>query len=105
MPDMPTNTPPRLSLALALSLAATAAWAQSATPAASAQPAPTRAAADTLGVGLLVTSEWRPYRGVGNVTQAFPVLQYENAWLDIWGPVADLKLHDEGPLLAVLRAR
>lgn len=96
------NHPHRLTLALALSLAATGAWAQSAAPAASSAPP---AATDSLGAGLLVTTEWRPYRGVGSEAQVFPVLQYENAWIDIWGPVIDLKLHDEGPLLAVLRAR
>lgn len=112
MPDMPTHTLPRptlaLTLALALGLAATGAWAQNTAPAAStasAPPAATQPASNGFGTGLLVTSEWRPYRGVGNVTQVFPVLQYENAWIDIWGPVIDLKLHDEGPLLAVLRAR
>lgn len=96
---MPTTTLPRLALSIALYLTAAGAWAQGATPTAQPQTDP------IWGAGLLVSSEIRPYRGVGTETQLFPVLQYENAWIDIWGPVIDLKLRDEGPLLLVLRAR
>lgn len=95
---MPRTPISFLAIASLLALSVGPASAQSATPAA----AP---AGDIFGAGVLVTSEWRPYRGVSNVTSAFPLIQYENTWLDIWGPVADLKLHDEGPWLAVLRAR
>ncbi|MBL8371335.1 MAG: MipA/OmpV family protein [Burkholderiaceae bacterium] len=71
-----------------------------------AQPAPaTPPGESTVSVGLMTTSEWRPYRGVGNTTSLFPLLQYENAWLDIWGPGADIKLKDDGPLAVMLRAR
>jgi outer membrane scaffolding protein for murein synthesis (MipA/OmpV family) len=90
---------PLLGALLGLTLACGPAMAQTATP------APAKPQADTMGLGFLAVSEWRAYKGVGNATSLFPVLQYENAWLDIWGPVADIKLHDEGPLLAVLRAR
>lgn len=86
--------------ALLLALAGGQAMAQT-SAAAPAQPT-----TDSLGAGFLVTSEWRPYKGVGNATSIFPVLQYENAWLDIWGPVADVKLKDDGgPLVVLLRAR
>lgn len=90
---------PILGALLLLTLAGGSATAQTA-----AAP-PAKPKEGTLGVGLLTISEWRAYKGVGNTTSLFPVLQYENAWIDIWGPVIDLKLHDEGPLLAVLRAR
>lgn len=96
---MPTTTLPRTVLSIALSLAAAGAWAQGGAPAAPQK------SESVWGAGLLVSSEIRPYRGVGSETQVFPVLQYENAWIDIWGPVIDLKLHDEGSLLFVLRAR
>lgn len=90
---------PPLALSIALSLATAGAWAQS--PAA----APAAPEAATWGAGLLVSAEVLPYRGVGNELRVLPVLQFENSWLRVFGPVLDLKLHDDATTSFALRAR
>jgi MipA family protein len=58
-----------------------------------------------LGLGLAIGAIERPYLGIGSETIALPILIYENRWLSIAGPVVDLKLPIQSPLLFRLRAR
>lgn len=92
---------PRCALSMALSLATVGAWAQSTAPA----PAAPKAATATWGAGLLVSAEVLPYRGVGSELRVLPVLQFENSWLRVFGPVIDLKLHDAESSNLALRLR
>ncbi|MGS5085021.1 MipA/OmpV family protein [Hydrogenophaga sp. A37] len=107
---MPKPAPPRtllsLALTLALSLATAAAWAQTPAPVpAEAPPATPEGASATWGAGLLVSAEVLPYRGAGHQLRALPVLQFENNWLRVFGPVLDLKLHDAENRNLALRLR
>lgn len=98
---MPISALPRCALSMALSLATVGAWAQSTAPA----PAAPEAATATWGAGLLLSAEVSPYRGVGSERRVLPVLQFENPWLRVFGPVIDLKLHDAATTNFALRAR
>jgi MipA family protein len=107
---MPKPALPRktlsVALTLALSLSTAAAWAQTAAPApAAAAPAAPEAASATWGAGLLLSAEVQPYRGVGSQLRVLPVLQFENPWVRVFGPVIDLKLHDAESSNLALRLR
>lgn len=98
---MTMPAPHRLALSIALILAATGAWAQATPPAAAAPAAPD----STWGAGLLLSAEVSPYQGVGNELRVLPVLQFENAWVRVFGPLIDLKLHDAADTQLALRLR
>lgn len=57
------------------------------------------------GLGLGVGVERKPYRGMDNDTQAFPLLFYENKWVSLMGSRLDIKLPSAGPVSFGLRAR
>lgn len=84
--------PTRLSLCTAALLGAGAALAQPATESA-------------WGVGLGVNLKQKAYSGMGTSTTVIPLLSYENRWVRVAGPVLDLKLPAQGPLVMALRAR
>jgi len=106
-----------VSLSLALSGACAFAWADTpsgaatapvATPAAApaaAAPAAPAAARSGWGLGLLVSTTLRPYRDVDAQVRVLPALQYENAWVRVFGPMVDLKVPKVGPVDLVLRAQ
>lgn len=74
------------------------AWAQVAQDASSE-------ASSQWGVGIGVAMERKPYRDFDNKTQAMPMLTYENKWVSVALPGADLKLTSAGPVSLRLRAR
>lgn len=84
------------SSALALTLATTTAHADE-------QPHEDRGPQWGLGVGL--SSETSPYRGVDTETQVLPMVTYENRYVRVMGPSLDLKLPSAGPVSLALRAR
>ena len=57
------------------------------------------------GVGIAASMESKPYRDFDNKGQAFPMLTYENKWVSVAFPSADLKLTSAGPVSLRLRAR
>jgi MipA family protein len=57
------------------------------------------------GLGLGVSSETSPYRGIGTDTKVLPMLSFENSYVRILGPSLDLKLPSAGPVSLALRAR
>lgn len=57
------------------------------------------------GLGLGVSTETSPYRGVDTETKALPVLTYENKYVRLFGPSLDLKLPFTAPMSFALRAR
>jgi outer membrane protein len=57
------------------------------------------------GLGLGVGMEGKAYRGVGNDTNALPLVMFENRWVSVFGPGVDLKLPSAGPVSLRLRAR
>lgn len=98
--------PLSIALSIALSLAAANAGAQAAPPApAAVAPAAPEATTATWGAGLLLSAEVSAYQGVGNEVRLLPVLQFENPWLRVFGPVIDLKLHDAESSNLALRLR
>lgn len=64
---------------------------------------PGQEAAWSLGLG--VSSETSPYRGVGTETKALPVLAFENAHMRLFGPSLDVKLPSTGAVSWALRVR
>jgi MipA family protein len=56
------------------------------------------------GLGLGVSSETSPYRGVGTETNALPMLSFENRYVRVRGPSLDLKLPSAGPVSMALNA-
>lgn len=61
--------------------------------------------ASTFGLGGGVSSKRSPYRGVGNETNAFPLVTYENRYVRFFGATLDAKLPSAGPVDFSLRAR
>lgn len=57
------------------------------------------------GLGLGVSSETSPYRGVSTETNALPMLSFENRYVRVRGPSVDLKLPSAGPVSMALKAR
>jgi len=57
------------------------------------------------GLGLGVSSETSPYRGVDTETKVLPMLSFENRYVRVLGPSLDLKLPSVGPVSLALRAR
>lgn len=57
------------------------------------------------GLGLGVSSETSPYRGVDTETKVLPMLSFENRYVRVLGPSLDLKLPSAGPVSLALRAR
>jgi len=57
------------------------------------------------GLGLGVSSETSPYRGVDTETQVLPMVTFENRYVRVLGPSLDLKLPSAGPVSLALRAR
>lgn len=94
---MTTHPLSRFALSSALCIACAGAWAQA--------PATPEAPVASWGVGLLVSTEMQPYRGVGSRARLLPVVQYENAWVRLFGPSLDIKVHDAPNSNIVLRAR
>ena len=84
------------SSALALTLVAATAHADE-------QPHENRGPQWGLGVGL--SSETSPYRGVDTETKALPMITFENRYVRVMGPSLDLKLPSAGPVSLALRAR
>jgi MipA family protein len=97
---MRTTSRSHLALSLALTVASASAWADT-PPATTATTTP----ASSWGAGVLVSTEMSPYQGVGSEAKVWPLLQFENDWVRIAGPSADLKLYNQGPLALALRAR
>jgi outer membrane scaffolding protein for murein synthesis (MipA/OmpV family) len=103
------------SLSIALSGACAVAWADTpsgaakapaAAPAvAAAAPAAPAATRSSWGLGLLVSTTLRPYRDVDSRVRVLPALQYENAWVRVFGPMVDLKVPRVGPVELALRAQ
>lgn len=90
-------------LALALSAGTTAAWADSA--AASSATETPLALSSSWSLGLGVASTQRPYAGAASRTRVLPLLQYENAWVRVFGPRLDLKLPKVGAVDLAVRAQ
>lgn len=57
------------------------------------------------GLGLGVSSETSPYKGVDTETKALPMVSYENRYVRLLGPSLDIKLPSYGPVSLALRAR
>lgn len=57
------------------------------------------------GIGAMVGSERKPYRGFDNKVEALPFFLYENRWLRLAGPALDLKLPSPNSLSLGLRLR
>ena len=57
------------------------------------------------GIGLGVGVERKPYTGIGNKTQALPLLFFDNRYVRIFGPGIDAKLPSAGPVSFTLRAK
>jgi outer membrane scaffolding protein for murein synthesis (MipA/OmpV family) len=74
------------------------AWAQ-----ADAEKSPEASSQWGLGIGVAV--EQKPYRDFDNKAQALPMITYENKWVSVAFPSADLKLTSIGPVSLRLRAR
>jgi len=67
---------------------------------------PTAPGESRWGLGLGVGSIQKPYRGVGRESVVVPILLYENRWVSVAGPVADLKLPSPNSAISFrLRAR
>lgn len=57
------------------------------------------------GLGVAVGQERQPYRDIEHNAQALPLLMYENRWVRVLGPTADLKLiSNPGPEAALQSA-
>jgi MipA family protein len=50
------------------------------------------------GLGLMVMSGTKPYRGFDNEVKAIPVVMFENRWVRVIGPGLELKLGQTGPV-------
>jgi outer membrane protein len=57
------------------------------------------------GIGIAAGMERKPYRDFDNKGLAIPMLTYENKWVSVAFPGADLKLTSVGPVSLRLRAR
>lgn len=66
---------------------------------------PTEEYASTWGIGAGVGIKRSPYRGVGNETNALPLLSFQNRYVRIFGATIDAKLPSAGPLDFSLRAK
>jgi outer membrane protein len=74
--------------------------------AALAQAPPARPTADaTWGLGLGLSTESKPYRGVHSKTRLLPLITFENRWVRVFGPGLEVKLPVQGPLSMDLRLR
>ncbi|MEN9478929.1 MAG: hypothetical protein RLZZ298_324 [Pseudomonadota bacterium] len=84
---MQSNSPrlPAMSI-LAIALCA------SVTNAAAQQRGPGEPEGTTWGLGLGVISNQKPYKGVDRETQLLPLIQFENKYVQVFGPVVEAKL-------------
>ncbi len=57
------------------------------------------------GVGVGINFKQQSYKGMGSKTNAIPLLSYENSWVRVAGPTADLKVPMASPVALSLRAR
>ncbi|MDQ2140620.1 MipA/OmpV family protein [Alcaligenaceae bacterium B3P038] len=68
-------------------------------------PEPTQEYASQWGLGAGVGIKRSPYRGVGNETNAIPLLSFENRYVRFFGTTLDAKLPSAGPVDFSIRAR
>lgn len=66
---------------------------------------PTQEYASQWGLGVGVGVARSPYRGVGNDTNAIPLVSFQNRYVRIFGTTIDAKLPSAGPLDFSIRAR
>ncbi|WP_240936458.1 MULTISPECIES: MipA/OmpV family protein [Hydrogenophaga] len=57
------------------------------------------------GIGLGADVRQQPYRGVDNASTGIPLVYFENHWVRVMGPSAELKLPSAGPFAFRLKAR
>lgn len=50
------------------------------------------------GLGLAVMNETQPYRDFDDKVEAWPLITFENRWVRVFGPGAELKLGRSGPV-------
>lgn len=76
-------------------------------PVAAQVTAPAEAPADVgqWGVGVGLNFKQQAYKRIGTRTTAIPLLSYENRWVRLAGPAADLKVPLAAPVTLALRAR
>ncbi|WP_235939175.1 MipA/OmpV family protein [Schauerella aestuarii] len=68
-------------------------------------PEPTQEYASQWGVGAGVGIKRSPYRGIGNETNAIPLLSFQNRYVRFFGTTLDAKLPSAGPIDFSVRAR